>query len=132
MDTKIQPVISSPKRGPYRRHTDEFKRVVVAKSLASGVSVSRVAREFNVNANQVFAWRKQFGGLPLRNAEMACQLLPITVSEPPPEKPTRSNAESPATAGTGVIVLTVGAAQLRLEGDVDPATLAQVLARLLP
>ncbi|RFP07937.1 MULTISPECIES: transposase [unclassified Duganella] len=132
MDTKIQPVISSPKRGPYRRHTAEFKRVVVAKSRISGVSVSRVAREFNVNANQVFAWRKQFGDLPLQNAEAACQLLPITVSEPPAEEATRSHAAGPATAANGVIVLTVGSARLRLEGSVDTATLAQVLARLLP
>jgi transposase len=55
VDTKIQPVISSPKRGPYRRHTTEFKRDIVARSLAVGASVSPVAREFNVIANHVFA-----------------------------------------------------------------------------
>ena len=29
MDTKIQPVISPPKRGSYCRRTAEFKRVIV-------------------------------------------------------------------------------------------------------
>ena len=30
------------------------------ESLAPGASVSRVARRHNVNANQVFAWRKLY------------------------------------------------------------------------
>jgi len=47
-----------------------------------------------------------------------------------PEESTRIHAAGPATAADGVIVLTVGSARLRLEGSVDPATLAQVLARL--
>lgn len=131
MDTKIQPVISSPKRGPYRRHTAEFKRDVVARSLAVGASVSRVAREFNVNANQVFAWRKQFGDVQREAAARACQLLPVTVTEPTAVASTGTNAACTAPA-SNAIVLTVGAAQLRVEGSVDLAMLAQVLARLLP
>lgn len=54
MDTKIQPVTQPRKRGPYRQHSIEFKRAIVAKSLVEGTSVSRLAREFNINANQVF------------------------------------------------------------------------------
>ncbi|SFB03832.1 transposase [Collimonas sp. OK607] len=130
MDTKIQPVISSPKRGPYRRHTVEFKRAVVARSLAIGTSVSRVAREYNVNANQVFAWRKQFGEVPHNvAADGACQLLPITVTESAPLSCDSAESAMPAA---GVIVLNVGRVQLRLEGSVDATTLAQVLGRLLP
>jgi transposase len=131
MDTKIQPVISSHKRGPYRRHTTEFKRNVVARSLAVGASVSRVAREFNVNANQVFAWRKQFGDVRREAVAGACQLLPITVTESTGVTPTSTSTTCTAPV-SGVIVLTVGAAQLRVEGSVDPAMLAQVLACLLP
>jgi transposase len=37
-----------------------------------------------------------------------------------------------ASAPAGVIVLSVGQAQLRLEGQVDAATLTLLLARLLP
>jgi transposase len=131
MDTKIQPVISSPKRGPYRRHTTEFKRDVVVRSLAVGASVSRVAREFNVNANQVLAWRKQFGDVRREAAAGACQLLPVTVTEPTAVASTTTSTACTVPV-SGVIVLTVGAAQLRVEGIVDPAMLAQVLARLLP
>lgn len=60
MDTKIQPVIPPRKRGPYRQHSNEFKRAVVAKSFVEGTSVSRLAREFNLNANQVLTRRRQF------------------------------------------------------------------------
>lgn len=126
MDTKIQPVISSSKRGPYRQHSIEFKRAIVARSLVEGTSVSRLAREFNINANQVFTWRKQFANVQGAVSKDACQLLPVTVLG---SSETAVERTAPAS---GVILLTVGRAQLRLEGGVDPATLAQVLARLLP
>ena len=126
MDTKIQPVISSSKRGPYRQHSIEFKRAIVARSLVEGTSVSRLAREFNINANQVFTWRKQFADVQGSVAKDACRLLPVTILG---SSDTSVERTAPAS---GVILLTVGRAQLRLEGGVDPATLAQVLARLLP
>ncbi|WP_371133601.1 RHS repeat-associated core domain-containing protein [Methyloversatilis sp.] len=45
------------KRGPYKRQPVAFKRAVVEASLAPGASVSRVARDHDINANQVFLWR---------------------------------------------------------------------------
>jgi transposase len=39
---------------------------------------------------------------------------------------------SAASVPSGVILLSVGQAQLRLEGQVDAATLTLLLARLLP
>jgi len=127
MDTKIQPVISPRKRGPYRQHSIEFKRAVVAKSLVAGTSVSRLAREFNINANQVFTWRRQFADLQRTASEApADRLLPVTILD------AADAADEGPTPPSGVILLTVGATQLRIEGGVDAATLAQVLARLLP
>ncbi len=38
----------------YRHHPIEFKRALVEQSLLPGVSVSRLAREHGVNANQIF------------------------------------------------------------------------------
>lgn len=130
MDTKIQPVIPRTKRGPYRQHSIEFKRAIVARSLVEGTSVSRLAREFNINANQVFTWRKQFADVQGTVANNGCQLLPVTLLE---SSDTAAERTAPVSASAaGVILLTVGRAQLRLEGGVDPAALAQVLARLLP
>ena len=47
---------------PRRRLSDEFKRGVVAEASAPGVSVSAVARHYELNANQVFNWRRRYGG----------------------------------------------------------------------
>jgi len=41
-----------------RRSVDE-KRRIVEKTLEPGASVARVARAHGLNANQVFAWRRQ-------------------------------------------------------------------------
>ena len=95
-------------------------------AAAKGTSVSRLAREFNINANQVFTWRRRFADLQVAVAEEPCALLPVTVLN---SSDSTVECTSPAS---GVISLTVGSAQLRLEGTVDTATLAQVLARLLP
>jgi transposase-like protein len=55
----IQPVTTRAKRGPYRQHSDEFKRAAVARTLVADASVSRIARELNINTNQLFSWRKR-------------------------------------------------------------------------
>jgi transposase len=55
-----------------------MKREIVAASLVPGSSVSLVARRYEVNANQVFAWRKRYRA---GSAEPgALQLLPVTVT----------------------------------------------------
>ena len=126
MATKIQPVTPPRKRGSYRRHGTEFKREVVARSLMEGTSVSRLAREFNINANQVFTWRKQFATPQgVMNAGPAV-LMPVTVLN------SSDVASAPSLPPSGEILLTVGRAHLRIAGGVDAAALAQVLARLLP
>ena len=132
MDTIIQPIIRPAKRSGYRHHPVEFKRAVVQQSLTTGTSVSLIAREHNVNANQVFAWRRQFKeGLLDSASDRDCKLLPLTLAELPPSSSTpTSNREITAGPG-GVIHLAVGEAQLRLEGSVDAATLVLVLERLL-
>ena len=49
-------------RHPRRRFTVDHKRRIAQQSLLPGTSVSRLVREHDVNANQVFKWR----GLYLR------------------------------------------------------------------
>lgn len=113
MDTIIQPSVRRTKRGGYRHHTVEFKRTVVEQSLTTGASVSRIAREHDVNANQVFAWRKQFkeGLLDIPSGE-DCKLLPIALAELP--HPSRPEHRPNATAvPAGVIRLEVGKAQCK-------------------
>ena len=126
MDTIIQPVTTRAKRGPYRRHSDEFKCAAVARTQIDGASVSLIARELKINTNQLFSWRKRFGDQVLAGGNAPSQLVAVTVLDTLP-------ASAPvASVPPGVIVLSVGQAQLRLEGQVDAATLTLLLARLLP
>src|SRR5438128_2197464 len=43
-----------------RRWPDALKRRMVAETLEPGASVSLVARRHDVNANQLFKWRREF------------------------------------------------------------------------
>jgi len=126
MDTIIQPVARPSKRCSYRRHSDEFKPAVVAQSLLPDASVSRIARQHNLNANQVFAWRKLFGEGQQESGNNVCTLLPVVAPVI-----AQSVAEQAPACG-GIIELTVGKARLRLEGAVNTAVLHLVLQRLLP
>jgi len=44
----------------YKRWPEALKREIVAASFVPGASVSMVARQYDVNANQVFSWRKRY------------------------------------------------------------------------
>lgn len=46
------------KRRRRRNWDDEEKRMICAQTRVPGVSVSQVARRYDVNANQVFNWLK--------------------------------------------------------------------------
>src|SRR5256885_9488303 len=64
------------------RSTQE-RRQIVEETLKPGASVSLVARAHDVNANQVFKWRKQYlnGGLEVE--PNANTLLPVKISDSP-------------------------------------------------
>ena len=84
MDTSLRA------RRRHRSWSDALKREIVAASLAPGASVSVVARQYDVNANLVFSWRKRFGDAP--NAPPAAQLVPVLVT------PDRVDAAPPSPA----------------------------------
>ena len=98
----------------------------MARTEVGGASVSLIARELNINTNQLFSWRKRFGAEALADGNAPSQLVAVTVLDTP------AITVPVASSAPGVIVLSVGQAQLRLEGTVDTATLTLLLARLLP
>jgi transposase-like protein len=51
---------SMPVMGVRRYRTDEEKRRMVERTLASGEPVAVMARHNGVNANRLFYWRKQY------------------------------------------------------------------------
>src|SRR5271157_6079414 len=67
-----------------RRHKvwpEALKREIVAACLVPGASVSTVARQYDVNTNMVFTWRKLYGGGP---DTVAPQMLPVVATPPAP------------------------------------------------
>lgn len=114
------------KRGPYKRHPAAFKRAVVEASFAPGVSVSRVARDHDINANQVFLWRKLYRDGLLGDDEPA--LLPVRIDEPARSPAPVERIRTAAPGGT--LTVEFGEVRLRIEGRPDADTLALVLAEL--
>ena len=97
-----------------RRWPDALKREIVAASLAPGASVSVVARQYDVNANQVFGWRRRFGPATAAVAPPAPQtprsrMVPVTIGvepdgdAPPPSVPNTGDTITIEVAGTYLV-----------------------------
>ena len=71
-------------RRRYRSWPESLKREIVAASLVPGASVSLVARRYDVNANQLFHWRKLYRDGLLGAADPSGPaLVPVTVVAEP-------------------------------------------------
>ncbi len=108
-----------------RRHRswpEALKREIVAASLMPGASVSVVARQYDVNSNQVFAWRKLYGEANV--AAPGPQLVPVVVT---PDQP----VEVPAQVSSNVIEIELPRGyRVRIGGSVKATTLRLVLDAL--
>ena len=102
------------------------------ETLQPGASVARVARAHEVNANQVFAWRRQYRQGLLGTTSETLGLLPVRVIEPT-RATVRSRSTSTPTYRTapGMIQVELPKGQLRLTGCVDAEALRVVLEKLL-
>jgi len=73
------------KRRKRRVWDDDEKRNIIAQTRVPGVSVSRVARRYDVNANMVFKWMRDPRFAPPDVVEPEAAFLPVEiVSEPAP------------------------------------------------
>jgi transposase len=103
----------------HRSWPDALKREIVAASFAPGASVSIVARQYDVNSNQVFAWRKLFGDTSI--ATSGPQLVPVMVT---PDQ----SVEGAAAISSDVIEIELPRGyRIRVSGSVKGATLRVVL-----
>jgi len=107
-------VISS-NRG--RRWPEALKRQIVAETLEPGSSVSIVARRHDVNANQLFQWRRQ---LLAKSPASGGTLLPVEIV---PEQDRGPRAES----GGSIEIEFGNGARLRVRGAVAPEMLRRVI-----
>ena len=116
-------VRASGRRNRWR--TKAERRVIVEESLVPGASVSRVARRHDVNANQVFHWRKLYREGRLGSST---NFLPVKITtEPSPE----ARAEDDHIPRSGTIEIKLSKGTLRIFGSVDVVTLRAVIAGLV-
>ena len=101
----------------------EEKRRIVDESLEDGGSIAEVARRHDLNANQLFAWRRQFGVEPAELKELA-PILPVTIA---PD--TTAEDSDPGSNGQMEIVLAEGD-RIIVWADVETAALTRVLKAL--
>jgi len=99
------------------------KRRIVDESLEDGASIAEVARRHDLNTNQLFTWRRQFGVEPAGPRELA-PILPVTIT---PETTTEYFASG--ASGQMEIVLAEGD-RIIAWADVETAALSRVLKAL--
>lgn len=122
MSTKSVMGMTVTGRRRNRSWPEALKREIVAASLTPGASVSVVARRYDVNANQVFSWRKRYRDVPsAATVKAASRLVPVMVT-PEPD----AAARQPSTA-VETIEIALGDYRVRVGSAVDAQALRRVL-----
>jgi transposase len=110
-----------------RRWSAEFKRELVAATLEPGASVALVARRHDLNANQLFRWRRELTAGP----PGATGLVPVEVT-PPPSGPLIEAGVPTTKREPGRIEITLaGGVRVKIEGAADPAAVAAALGAVM-
>jgi transposase len=110
-----------------RSWAEAEKLMIVAQTRMPGVSVSQVARRYDVNANLVFKWLRdpRFSSAP----DPGVDFLPVTIAaDPPATKISRPSAPTPAEIC--VEITTPGGCRVRVEGGLDVARLCELVRGL--
>lgn len=108
-----------------KRWPEPLKRQIVAETRMPGASVSLVARRHDVNANQVFKWRRLYDD---SLAEVEAAMVPVTVL-PSAASGLAGGYDQRPGGGTIEIELMSGV-RVQISGTVDGAALRQVLEQL--
>lgn len=111
------------KRRKRRIWTDDEKRLICAQSRVAGVSVSQVARRYDVNANLVFTWRRDRRFADAASAEEQTCFLPVEVG-------TAGIRRAAPTAENRIEIEVAGGHRIRLSGSYDPDALARLIRGL--
>lgn len=116
---------TSGERRTNKRWPEALKREIVAASFAPGASVSTVARQYDVNANQVFTWRRRYGPVASQAPpDGKPKLLPVTVVPEAAE----TNSLAPASASTEIVEIEVaGSYVVRVGTHFNASLLRRIL-----
>jgi len=110
----------------HKRWPEALKREIVAATLVPGASVSVVARQYDVNANQVFSWRRRYreASQPSPAASSTPGLLPVTITPSPEDEPA---APRTLAASDTIEIEVSGTYRVRVGSGFDPRSLKRVL-----
>ena len=119
-----------------RRWREAQKRQIVAETHEPGVSVPMVAQRYNLNANQIFRWRRLFR--ELERGAGAGRFVPVVVEAAPGQEPDAARMTPPSESVVAEGSPATGRMEIVLAGDrrvivdraVDGSALARVLAVL--
>ena len=110
--------MDTSKRRRHRSWPEALKREIVAATLAPGSSVSVVARRYDVNANQFFAWRRRYRDTEAEPAGL--QLMPVTVM---PDRP----VGMPPAGASELIEIVLNGYRVRVGDGIKASMLRLVL-----
>lgn len=106
---------------------DDEKRRIVAQTRVPGVSVSQVARRYDVNANMVFKWLRDPRFMP--SADDLPSFLPVEVL--PDASPGAAMANGDAVASDSRIEITLSnGLSLCVSGGFDPDAVSRLVRGL--
>ena len=106
-----------------RSWPEALKQEIVAASFAPGSSVAVVARHYDVNANQVFGWRKRYRDASRAPAVLSApQLIPVVVTAEPDAVVTQ-----PSTAAAAIEIDLAGKYRVRVGSGVEAEALRRVV-----
>ena len=116
----------------------EFKAKVAALACEPGVSVSKLAREHDLNTNMLFRWKRQYrAGELYAPVESGPTLLPVNLVAQTetsivelPSPATRFGDTSASKPRECAIEIRIAGAVVRVEGEVDVIRLRAVLSAL--
>jgi transposase len=104
--------------------SDDEKRMICGQARMAGVSVSQVARRYDVNANLVFKWLRDRRFVEMGAAGEAARFLPVEVVAGH-----GCEAAAPPVENRIEIEL-AGGHRMRISGRYDPEALARLLRGL--
>jgi transposase len=97
--------------------------MICGQTCVPGVSVSRVARRYDVNANLVFAWLRDSRFADAAASDVA-RFLPVEIV---------AEAKAPVAApvaGKHIEIALAGGHRMRISGGYDPEALARLIRGL--
>jgi hypothetical protein len=109
------------------------KKRIVAEAMASGASVSGIARRYGIDPRLLFRWKQEFAPPPSEPV-----FLPVTVSDGPDQAGVHSALECAQVAGPIIVerssqeieVELVGGRRVRFARDVEAETVRAMIALL--